>query len=100
MPDREKVLKGLQCIINGTVRCASCGYAIDKHGHYGCQQECAIDALALLKEQPDIVRCKDCFYADDFDCPAPLPTGYLCQKEHGCHTGDWFCADGKRQKER
>lgn len=45
----------------------------------------------------EVVRCKDCIHADDFDCPAPLPTGYLCQKEHGCHTGDWFCADGKRK---
>lgn len=51
MIDRENVIKGLQCIIDGNVRCVSCGYAIDKHGHYGCQQECAKDAIALLKEQ-------------------------------------------------
>ena len=44
-----------------------------------------------------VVLCKDCIYGDDFDCPAPLPTGYLCQKGHGSHTGDWFCADGKRR---
>ena len=62
--------------------------------------DCAYDGvcnfvLSLLKEQPEIVRCEDCIYGDDFDCPAPLPTGYLCQKGHGSHTGDWFCADGK-----
>ena len=51
MTDREKVIKGLQCIIDGTVRCESCGYAIDKHGHYSCQQNCASDAIAILKEQ-------------------------------------------------
>ena len=51
MPDREKVITGLQCIIDGNVRCESCGYAIDKHGHYSCQQNCASDALALLKKQ-------------------------------------------------
>ena len=45
-----------------------------------------------------VVRCKDCIHADDFDCPAPLPTGYSCQKGHGTHTGDWYCADGKRKK--
>ena len=45
----------------------------------------------------ELVRCKDCIYGDDFDCPAPLPTGYLCQKGHGSHTGDWFCADGGKQ---
>lgn len=45
----------------------------------------------------EVIRCKDCIYADDFDCPAPLPTGYLCQKGHGSHLGHWFCADGKRR---
>lgn len=45
----------------------------------------------------EVVRCEDCIYGDDFDCPAPLPTGYLCQKGHGSHTGDWFCGDGKRK---
>jgi len=51
MADRDKVIKGLKCIISGTVRCESCGYAIDKHGHHSCQQNCASDAIALLKEQ-------------------------------------------------
>ena len=97
MINRENVINGLKCIIDGTVRCESCGYAIDKHGHHSCQQNCASDAIALLKEQETVVRCKDCIHADDFDCPAPLPTGYLCQKGHGCHLGHWFCADGKRK---
>lgn len=51
MSDREKVIKGLRCIIEGTIRCENCGYAIDKHGHYSCKQNCAADAIALLKEQ-------------------------------------------------
>ena len=93
MPDREKVKIGLQCIIDGTVRCASCGYSIDKHGRYGCHQDCAIDALAVLKEQPEIVRCKDCKH------------GQLIQGEIWCHKyvprtmipPDWFCADGERR---
>jgi hypothetical protein len=50
-----------------------------------------------MKEQEAVVRCKDCIYGDDFDCPAPLPTGYVCQKGHGSHTGDWFCADGGKR---
>ena len=67
MIDREKVIKGLQCIIDGTVRCEGCGYAIDKHGHYSCKQECAKDAIALLKEQEaKIERLKrpDCEHAE------------------------------------
>ena len=66
--------------------------------------DCACDGvcnfvLSLLKEQDAVVRCKDCIYGDDFDCPAPLPTGYLCQKGHGSHMGDWYCADGEREEE-
>lgn len=56
MPDREKVIKGLQCIIEGTVRCESCGYSIDKHGHHSCQQNCASDAIAMLKEQKTVKK--------------------------------------------
>ena len=41
----------------------------------------------------EIIRCWNCFYADDFGCPPPHPTGYLCQKGYGSHMGDWFCAD-------
>lgn len=47
-----------------------------------------------------VAKCKDCIYGDDFDCPAPLPTGYLCQKGHGSHTGDWFCADGRKGNDK
>ena len=72
MIDIEKVIKGLQCIIDGTVRCESCGYAIDKHGHYSCQQECAKDAIALLKEQEPksaiITHQNDC--CKDGKCPS------------------------------
>lgn len=53
MNNREKVIKGLQCIVDGTIRCECCGYAIDKHGYYSCQQECAKDAISLLKEQEE-----------------------------------------------
>lgn len=50
------------------------------------------------EDRQEIVRCEKCIYGDDFDCPAPLSTGYLCQKGHGSHTGDWFCADGERRE--
>lgn len=49
----------------------------------------------IFRDFTVVVRCEKCIYGDDFDCPAPLPTGCLCQKGHGSHTGDWFCADGK-----
>lgn len=48
---------------------------------------------ALMKEQPDVVRCKDCKYGE--------PWGVLigCGKSKGfgiTHNPDWFCADGER----
>ena len=54
MTNMEKIKIGLQCIIDGTVRCECCGYAIDKHGHHSCQQNCASEAIAVLKEQEDL----------------------------------------------
>ena len=59
MSDKEKVIKGLRCIIDGTVRCESCGYSIDKHGHHSCQQECAKDAISLLNEQDALLKEQD-----------------------------------------
>lgn len=51
------------------------------------------DALALLKEQPQIVLCKDCKYFDE--------TIYACLcggKMYGFHTNpEWFCANGERR---
>lgn len=72
MPDREKVIIGLQCIIDGNVRCESCGYAIDKHGHHSCQQNCASDAIVLLKEkelkeQCLKTKCVICPHCDNCD---------------------------------
>ena len=48
------------------------------------------DAIALLKEQPQIVRCKDCKYWHD---------SIKCQMySEGMETGEnWFCADGERR---
>lgn len=88
MPDREKVKKGLQCIIDGTVRCESCGYAIDKHGHYSCQQECAKDALALLEEQrakPPRVH-ENAYGRKFYYCPK-------CNRAFDCFNQESYCHD-------
>jgi hypothetical protein len=58
----------------------------------------ARDERCPLQPSSQPIRCEKCIYGDDFDCPAPLPKGYLCQKGHGSHTGDWFCADGKLEE--
>ena len=49
-----------------------------------------LDVLNFLREQPEIVRCKDCKHYKD-------GTG-MCAlyHAHGC-AETWFCADGERR---
>ena len=52
-------------------------------------------ALALLKEQQEIVRCKDCMYSFEDDESKRLE----CRFHSGYFpvTEDWFCANGERE---
>lgn len=45
--DREKVIKGLECLITNEVPCDGCPY----YGSGYCIKNIAADALALLREQ-------------------------------------------------
>lgn len=45
--DREKVIKGLECLITNEVPCDGCPY----YGFGYCIKNIAADALALLREQ-------------------------------------------------
>ena len=48
------------------------------------------DALELLKEQPELIRCKDCKY-----CEYPDAEREWCKKGHlHGNAKTWFCADG------
>ena len=47
-----------------------------------------------------VVCCKKCIFADDFDIDGPPYVGYLCQKGHGSHAGDWYCRDGEKEKKQ
>lgn len=58
----------------------------------------ARDALSMLKEQPEIIRCKDCKYGQK--C-TDGETTYQCFKWNcgefwELHEQNWFCADGQR----
>lgn len=50
MPDREKVVKGLECLITNEVPCDGCPY---NEGTY-CLRNIAKDALELLKVQKPV----------------------------------------------
>lgn len=49
------------------------------------------DALELLEERPELVRCKDCRYLNEDTgvCIVGIPHGYK---------DTWFCAFGKRRE--
>lgn len=48
-------------------------------------------AIELLKEQKELVRCKDCkFWYKDECC-------HLCKITGDLHPANWFCADGERR---
>ena len=84
MIDREKVIRGLTICSKPQAKCEDCPYH-DLQGEQSCNDALCLDALELLKEQPEIVRCKDCKW------------NYIhagCELPHG---GDWYCADGERR---
>ena len=94
--DREKVIKGLRCIKGDTILCRECDYAdVDGYGNYSCKINCAIDAIELLKEQPQIVRCKDCKHKEESVSPS---WEAWCNRLHCVCDLDWFCADGERKE--
>ncbi len=47
--------------------------------------------LEMLKEQPEIVHCKNCKHGCDWD-----DGRWKCIKNGGMHVPYWFCADGER----
>ena len=109
MPNREKVIKGLErCLICDISVIApeeaqnayrECEYTI---GLYCGEKKLLREALALLKEQPDIVMCKDCKHAtmtsDGKMCKyCEMDTDDFGDRRDVYHDADWFCADGERR---
>ena len=90
--DREKIIEALETCRDQNnppgYRFTSC---VDDCPYYGngCARKLKEDVLALLKEQPEIVRCKDCKYHDEEDGKN------FC--DCGNRPDDWFCADGERR---
>lgn len=87
MPDREKIVIGLHDI-GGFIA-----------GRIGAEQarnflRTIDEVIALLKEQPQIVRCKDCKHRVDRGRKFPE-----CDKHFLRAMDDWFCADGEKETE-
>ena len=49
-----------------------------------------MEGICLLKEQEAVVRCKDCTFRNETNCPL-----YYWRSEL---TDNWFCADGEREE--
>ena len=52
MTDREKTLKGLECLITNEVPCEGCPY----YGSGYCLRNIAKDAMELLKKQESLLE--------------------------------------------
>ena len=97
MNDKEKVIKGLEFTKAMITFNPSTGKDIepgnlnelDKISYDAC-----VGAIALLKEQETIVRCKDCKY-----CEYQQAEKEWCKKGHLHGNAEkWFCADGERKE--
>lgn len=90
MPDREKVIIAL-AICTGKCKCLGCWYG-QNNPDFRCQDRLMEDALTLLREQPEIVRCKDCKHGAD----TIINGEYLFKMCSGVNRKpNWYCADGE-----
>ena len=96
MAELENVIKSLECII----------WEVDHNLMWLPGDDDIRDAIVLLKEQQQIIRCKDCKhrpikpdgYENGFDLE--FPDGKCpCQCDDGWYSwfpsDDWFCANGE-----
>ena len=90
MIDKAKVMLGLQIHALST-KCEDDGH----YCPYFASDECSLllckDTLELLKEQPGIVRCRECIRRGTYNCPIYVGG----DADHGS-PDDWYCADGER----
>ena len=65
---------------------------IKADGIVPCDTEIALGMAIKALKQPEIVRCKECKYAE----PSLLPSKHpWCSIHEFYREPDWFCADGK-----
>ena len=103
MPDREKVLKGLErCKLINKINCDKCPYDYNGRGNgrSECTAELAEDVLALLKEQeakPQRYKESDIFHIPI--CPNTECSAVMNQYWHYCpYCGTRFAWDEELDK--
>ena len=86
MADRENVIAALHCrAYDDDFPCWKCAYyKQDEKPVARCDYRGLMDdAIALLKEQDAVVRCRDCKHVET-----------CCRRR--ANDPNWFCADGER----
>ena len=102
--DREKIVNAfVLCRVNEGCS-TNCPYWNGNASVKECTKKLATDVYSLLKEQPEIVRCKDCKHAtmtiDGKMCKyCAMDTDDFGDQRDVYHDADWFCADGEREDE-
>lgn len=94
MIDREKIIRELEDLGGWHTH-----HYNPLHYEYA---ETIHNALVLLKEQPEVVRCKDCKYYESYGKFCRYDGAYKSNSKHlygiMCNP-DWYCADGERKEE-
>ena len=92
MPDREKYIEVFSKAVK-TVK------EFNEDTPIKISLQCMEDILAMIKEQPEIIRCKDCKHGTRCTNGAKLPAVQCFNSDNGefgyCHEPSWFCADGE-----
>lgn len=97
MIDREKVIKGLHQHCEGSMfdRCGECPYYEVADEPFQCKDALLMDALALLKEQEAVVKCKDCIHFAQDNIPTD-GCGF-CELLSRTYCGNDYCSYGERR---
>ena len=123
MPDMEKAINGLEHLSEWLFQQYRVVYDGDAPNYYDAYKtvddaiamlkeqeeeienlkqtaQSMMEGICLLKEQPEIVRCKDCKYLERLPwLDDETGKAMVCRKHTftGMRTEDWYCADGERK---
>lgn len=93
MIDKRQVVYDIErCISYVPDACRDCSHYTGTVG-FGCMEKLMEDALPMLKEQPEIILCRDCKHHRKDTCSAGAGMAFP-------PPDDWFCADGERKEGR
>ena len=90
MDKLDKVIKSIEDCVFQKIDCVDCLYDGCVFEHGNCKRDLLADALELLKEKPQIVRCKDCRFSEQ-----GFGNAVWCKRYKLASYEKWFCADGE-----